>query len=380
MINRQLQKKIQKAKKSVLLIGPRQTGKSTLIKSLAPDLSINLINESTYIRFASNPRELEQMIKAQDPRSVFVDEIQRIPSILNTIQSIIDDWPAPPKFYLTGSSARKLRRGQANLLPGRIYSYQMGPLAASELNYNLNDDTISWGSLPGVHTETDNDERAKLLTTYTGTYLKEEIQAEALTKNLEGFARFLLVAAAEGTRYLDLAKLAQQAQIDRNSAKRWFEILEDTLIVHRVGPYTKSARTRLVQHPRFFFFDNGILNALLRNFVASTDRAGMLFENLFHSQLHASAAAADIEIGVSSFRTEHGAEIDFIVDMGAKTWAIECKAAFDLTSVNRKPFKSFELIHGTNFVPVVAYRGSVEKEIDGIQVLPWQTLLKKMSL
>jgi len=380
MIDRKLLKRIESSKKSVLLIGPRQTGKSTLMKALKPDLAINLINETEYLNFAANSNELEQRLKATSPKTVFIDEIQRIPSLLNTIQSILDEWTQPPKFFMTGSSARKLKRGQANLLPGRIYNYSLGPLSSAELDYELSDNVISYGSLPGVYTEPDLSEREKLLQSYTGIYLKEEIQAEALTKNLEGFARFLFVVSAEATRYLDLAKLAKQAKVERHSAVRWFEILEDTLIAHRVEAFSKNTRTRLVQHPRFFFFDNGILNALLKNYIPSVDRLGFLFENLFLSQLKACAYAADTEVEIFNFRTEHGAEIDFIVELRGVTWAIECKASTEIASVNQKPFKSFEAVHGPNFIPVIAYRGKIAKEIDGVRVLPWQTLLQTMGL
>jgi len=379
-INRKVLKSIKKTKKSILLIGPRQTGKSTLIKTLNPDLSVNLSNEGIYLNFASNARELEQLIRAQKPKTVFIDEIQRLPSLLNTIQSILDDWSDPPQFYITGSSARKLRRGQANLLPGRIFSYNLGPLSASELEYSLRQDVITHGSLPGIYTERELEVREKLLKSYAGIYLKEEIQAEALTKNLEGFARFIFVAAAEATKYLDLAKLAMQAKIERHSAVRWFELLEDTLMVTRASPFTKSNRKRLVQHPRFFFFDNGILNALLKNFVDSADRSGFLFENLFFSQLQTSAFAADKEIDVSSFRTDHGAELDFIVEVSGTVWAIECKASTDIAAVNTKPFKSFEAVYRKPHQRVIAYRGAEEKEIMGIKIIPWQKLLKHMGL
>jgi uncharacterized protein len=380
MIDRLLKNKLAKARKSVLIIGPRQTGKSTLVKSLSPDLAINLIQESTYLDYAANPRELEQVIKANHPKTVFIDEIQRIPSILNTVQYIIDDTANPPKFFLTGSSARKLKKGKANLLPGRVYSYDFAPLCSAELGYQLAEDVISYGTLPGVYTEPDLSQREKLLSSYTGIYLKEEIQAEALTKNLEGFARFLFIAAAEATRYLDLAKLAHQAKIERHSALRWFEVLEDTLIASRVNSFAKSSRKRLVQHPRFFFFDNGILNALLKNFIASSDRAGFLFENLFYSQLKASACAGDKEIEISNFRTEHGAEIDFIVEFAGEVWAIECKSALDITKINSKPFKSLASIYKKPFRSVIAYRGDVKKEIDGVWVMPWQELIKEMEL
>ncbi len=379
MIPRKLQQNLKGAKKSVLLLGPRQTGKSTLIKSLKPELSINLIHEPTYLAFASNPSELEQRIQAGSPKTVLIDEIQRLPSLLNTVQFAIDEIPNPPKFFLTGSSARKLKRGNANLLPGRIYSYRLGPLAACELSYEISESSLGFGTLPGVHTEDSEPDKEKLLSTYAGVYLKEEIQAEALTKNIEGFARFLHAVARECTRYLDLTKLASQAQVDRHSASRWIEILEDTLILHRVDAFTKSSRKRLVKHPRFFLFDNGLLNALLGNFVPSSDRMGMLFENLFLSQLMASSFAMDVEIRVSNYRTEHGAEIDFIVEINQEVWAIECKSTHQVAKVNQKPFASFREVC-PQFLPVVVHMGKVSKQIDGVDVLPWQECLKNMGL
>lgn len=215
MIPRILTNDIKNSPKCVLLLGPRQTGKSTLMRQLNVDLNINLMKESTYLEFAANPNRLEELMAGTKPSSVLIDEIQRLPSLLNTIQTLIDESDTSAKFYMTGSSARKLKRGAANLLPGRLITYCMGPLSAGELNYQIDNESLAYGTLPEVQFMQSSALKEKLLTSYTGTYLKEEIQAEALTKNIEGFARFLFVIAAEATRYLDLSKLAQQAQIDR---------------------------------------------------------------------------------------------------------------------------------------------------------------------
>ena len=154
MVPRHLAPFLRKSTKSVLVLGPRQTGKSTLIRSLSPDLAINLVQESTFLEFARNPRELEQRLAATRYQTVFVDEVQRLPQLLNTIQAILDEQPRAPKFYLTGSSARKLKRGKANLLPGRLHTYWLGPLAASELDYHLDtEDALSTGTLPGMWME-----------------------------------------------------------------------------------------------------------------------------------------------------------------------------------------------------------------------------------
>lgn len=338
------------------------------------------MKESTYLEFATHPRRLEELLNGSNPSTVFIDEIQRLPSLLNTIQAIIDESPNPPRFFLTGSSASKLKRGAANLLPGRLFTYKFGPFSSSEFQYRLSDSAIRFGTLPEVYLLEDVAHKEKLLTSYAGTYLKEEIQAEALTKNIEGFARFLFVAAAESTRYLDLAKLAQQAQIDRSSAVRWFEILEDTLIVHRVESFAQSSRKRLVQHPRFFFFDNGILNALLRNFQNSPDRIGMLFENLFSSQLFASAAALDKEISVSNFRTSHGAEVDFVIEVNSELFAVECKATTADPRFSNTGFDALEKVCPRPFQKIVVYLGSDKLQKGDISVMPWQMALATMGL
>ncbi len=211
MIARTLEPLLRKSKKSVLVLGPRQTGKSTLIRNVEPELSINLALESTYLEFARNPAELPQRLAAKPYKTVFIDEVQRLPTLLNTLQALLDETPRPPKFYLTGSSARKLRRGNANLLPGRIHTYHLGPLTSAELGRSVNvRRALSTGMLPGIWTEPEERERLKTLRSYAATYLKEEIQAEALTRSLEGFSRFLFVAAAEAGKFLDLSQLGPE--------------------------------------------------------------------------------------------------------------------------------------------------------------------------
>lgn len=381
MITRHLAARLQESKKSILLLGPRQTGKSTLIQSLQPDLTINLAHEPTYLQFARNPAELEQRLAAGAFRTVFIDEIQRLPSLLNTIQALMDQRRSPIKYYLTGSSARKLKRGGANLLPGRIHTYHLGPVVASELAYRMDtSQALATGTLPGIWTESDERERRKTLQTYAATYLKEEIQAEALTRNIEGFSRFLFVAAAEAGKFLDLSKLAGAAGIPRQSALRFFEILEDTLVLRRCAAFRKSTRRRLVQHPKAFFFDTGVFNGLLGNFTASPDRLDGLFEHLMFNQLVDSAAARDREIRISSYRTEHGAEVDFVIEDGHQTCAVEVKASMTVGRVDTRGFESFADYYGRRHRSLMAYLGTTRKIVEGVEVLPWQTLLETLKL
>ena len=381
MIKRVLGPLIERFKKSVLLLGPRQTGKSTLIRSHSPDLSMNLAHEPTYLAFTRNAGELEERLAAVRPRTVLIDEVQRLPTLLNTLQALLDEGKHPVKFYLTGSSARKIRRGKANLLPGRIHTYFLGPLVSSELGYSLNTrQALATGTLPGIWTEEDVEEKRKTLQSYAATYLKEEIQAEALSRNIEGFSRFLFVVAAEAGKFLDLAKLASEAQIPRQSAVRYFEILEDTLIVRRVPAFRKSERKRLIQSPRFFFFDTGVLNGLLENFTVSQDRIGSLFEHLIFNQIFDSASARDKTLRISSYRTEHGAEVDFIVEFEKEVFAVEVKASLNVGKSDLAGLRSFADYYQKRHRPVILYLGSVRRILDGVEILPWQHFLKDLSL
>jgi len=381
IIDRNILKIIAKSNKSALLLGPRQTGKSTLLGLLRPELSINLADQAEFLAFAADPTLLKRRLNAFKGERVLIDEIQRLPSLLHTIQTIIDAH-RNVRFLLTGSSATKLRRGQANLLPGRLHVFGLGPLVASELAYELDTQrALSFGTLPGVYLEESDQERARTLSSYAATYLKEEIQAEALTRNIEGFARFLRVAAVTASQYLDLRKLSDEAQINHQSARRYFEVLEDTLIVRRLEAFAKSDRRRLVQHPRYVFFDNGVLNGLLGNFVASDDRKGMLFENFMISQVvHGLAAADDFGSRLSSYRTDHGAEVDLVIERSGELIALEFKASRNVGKSDVSGLLNFAKYYGRPHRAMIGYLGDHAQVVDGVDVLPWQELMREIAL
>ena len=380
---RLLIEKLKKSRKSILLLGPRQTGKSTLIqKFLEPDLQINLSHEPTYLSFASNASELEERLEAHHPKTVFIDEVQRIPSLLNTIQSLMDAGRAP-RFLLTGSSARKLRRGKANLLPGRIHTYYLGPLCSAEMEYRLDDQkSMELGTLPGIYLSEDSRaDQIKTLESYASTYLREEIQAEALTENLEGFSRFLFVTARWSGQFLDFSKMANESQISRTSAIRYFEILEDTLVVNRCVSFSKTGRARLVKHPKYYFFDTGVWNGLMDNFRASEDRKGILFEHLFFNQILSSAKAHDINLNISTYRTEKGSEVDFIVERNDQVFAIELKSGRQVGPHDLKGLKGFAESFKKPCRSFIAMPTKFQKKVvDGIHIFPWQEVLQEMGL
>jgi uncharacterized protein len=363
---RALAARLAKTKKSVLLLGPRQTGKSTLMGGLRPSLVINLADEETFVDFLRDPGLLKKVVGRH--RSVLIDEVQRIPSLLNSVQAILDS-AGGPTFYLTGSSARKLKRGRANLLPGRLFVYRLGPLSSSELGdaFDLRL-ALRKGLLPGIYAEPDEDTWTRLLRSYALTYLKEEIQAEALTRNLEGFSRFFEVIVAESGTCVDFSKIASRASIERMTARRYFDVLTDTLVLSAVEAFSKSGRTRLAQHPRFFLFDVGVLNGALRNFEASPDRIGVLLEHLVLQLIHSGASSLDQDIRVSTYRTERGAEVDFIVERGRDVFAVEVNASKNVSSRDLTGLKSFAAFYGKKHTPLVLYLGDRDLEIDGVLV------------
>ena len=375
-----LQTKLATSKKSALLLGPRQTGKSTLIKSMNPDISINLANEKTFLEFSSDVSLLEKMLNYEKPKTVFIDEIQRLPSLLNTIQSILDDAPAPPKFFLTGSSARKLKRGHANLLPGRIITFSMGPLVEPEFLLDVDLDlALAFGSLPGIVSEKDNIQKMDVLSSYAGTYLKEEIQAEALTKNIEGFSRFLMTCASRSGHFLDFAKLGTQASITQKTSSRFFEILEDTLIVTRIDSFTKSESRRLIQHPKFYFFDVGVLNGLLGNFKLTDDRRGYLFEHFIVNQIITLTQIYGGNSRLSTYRTESGSEVDLIIENGSNLLSLEIKATQKISPNDFKGLVRFKEFFKKKHSSMLIYGGTRNYMESSVEVLNWRTGLQTIA-
>lgn len=369
LIKRELSEIIDKSKKSVLLLGPRQTGKSTLIKSLKYDLEIDLADQQTYLDYLKDPGLLRKQLKRA--KRIFIDEIQRVPSLLNTIQSIVDG-DKSLKFYLTGSSARKLKRGQANLLPGRVVHYHLGPLNLTELGDQFDlDRLLMLGALPGIYLEQDLGTAKKVLRSYAASYLREEIQAEALTKNIEGFSRFFELTAAKSGDFIDFVKFSSLAQIERMTARRYFDILVDTMVVHPVEAFSKSAKRRLIQHPRYYFFDVGVLNGILSNFQVSQDRIGSLFENLCLQMLISEMQGADKDYRMSVYRTEAGAEVDFVIESGGDVVAIEVKATKNIHEGDLRGLKSFREFFGKKHKSYVLYLGNRELSFEQVEVKPF---------
>lgn len=381
--------------KSVLLLGPRQVGKSTLFRSLKPDLVIDLASEATYLQHLKDPELIELLVRGLEKNKnlIFVDEIQRIPSLLNAIQSLIDQNKSL-RFLLSGSSARKLARGRANLLPGRILVEKLYPLTYSELaNSKINLDlerVLQIGLLPEVYL---SEIGPDLLGSYADIYLREEIQAEALVKDVGSYARFLDLAAELSGQFINYAKVSSDSGISKNTIRNFFEILEETLLINRISAFGKVDSARKArQKDKYYFFDVGVRNAVLRKqkSVFTDTEKGALFEHFIFQQLIAMKGYQQANWEIKTYRDDRGLEVDFILESDKKLTLIETKyqkkfrpefenGLFQLESLIknnsslRKKFKEIEKI--------IVYVGQQElKTKTGISVLPYQVFLQKFSL
>lgn len=250
-------------KHSFFLFGPRGTGKSTLLKERFPlesTLWLDLLDSKIEEELASDPSRLYTIVKGQPEAitHIVIDEIQKIPKLLDEVHRLIEE-KLGKVFILTGSSARKLKRGAANLLAGRAFVYHLFPLSYLELKDSFNLETaLHWGSLPKIFLLESSEEREAYLRAYTTTYLKEEIVDEQLIRKLPPFRRFLEVAAQCNGKIVNYANIAKDVGVDEKTIKEYFSILEDTMIGFFLEPFHSSFRKRLVEKPKFYFFDTGV--------------------------------------------------------------------------------------------------------------------------
>jgi predicted AAA+ superfamily ATPase len=318
---------------SFMLLGPRQTGKSTLICSLLPDQSwiVDLLKTDEFLKYSQNPSQLRLdatfQISKNHVTTIFIDEIQRLPELLNEIQSLLSLYPQT-RFIVTGSSARKLKRSHSNLLAGRLIQEQLFPFTYHELKTDFDlKQALVFGTLPAIYGRTD-DEKKLILQTYAQTYLREEIQQEALVRNLGSFTRFLNVAAAQFTELTKYQSIASECQVPASTVKGFYEILEDTLIGFRLYGWNTSPRKQLSTYPKFYLFDNGVTNSLnhLLGSELSPVVAGKLFEQWVLHEVRARFAYGHSEHGLFYWRTNNDMEVDLLIGHRQKILAaIEIK-------------------------------------------------------
>jgi predicted AAA+ superfamily ATPase len=378
MLARTLGERVRASKKSVLLLGARQVGKSTLTRALSPDLVVNLADEAIYLGYAKDPSRLRrELATLAKPSLVVLDEIQRVPALLNTVQAVMDEG-THHRFILTGSSARKLKRGGANLLPGRIVLEHLDPLSVWEMGdaFDL-DRVLQIGSLPGIYL--DPTSGADVLDTYATVYLREEVRAESIVRDLGTYARFLDVAALGSNDWINYSQLASDTEIAKETVRRFFQILEDTLLAFRLPPFATGHPTRRVsQRDRILLFDIGVRNALLglhRHPVAQTEK-GRLFEHWLVLQCLYFIRSRRLAWRAFGYRTDAGAEVDLVVDTGKTLMAIECKLGRSVTPVQLRGLASFATAVSRPVRKVVVFQGErAQRFDDGTVALPLREFL-----
>lgn len=337
---------------SFFLFGPRGTGKTTLLESIFKDAHlkiewINLLDTDRFEEFLVRPALLRERIEASRPDWVIIDEIQKIPSLLDIVHQCIEKFKTV-KFALTGSSARKLKRDGANLLAGRAFDYRLHPLTFRELHEShiTTDDLLSWGSLPKIFSYRSSSLKKKYLRTYAQTYLREEIQLEQITRNLFGFRSFLEVAAGSNGQIVNFSKLGEVASIDEKTMSRYYQILIDTFLGFFLEPYSRSVRKRQAGKPKFYFFDTGIVRTLSKQLdiplTPSTYSYGNLFEQLVFLEIRRFTDYWEKDFTLSYLRTQNNVEVDLIVERpGQRTILIEIKSASKILESHCKNLRAF---------------------------------------
>ena len=359
--------------RSVLLFGPRQTGKSTLLRAQFPTARyVDLLEADTFRELSAYPETLRQTI-APSETLVIVDEIQKLPSLLDEAQAMIDRNPAL-RFILTGSSARKLRRGQANLLAGRAWMTHLHPLVWPEVGPGHLEKRLNIGGMPAVF---DSALPAEELKAYVGVYLREEIRAEGLVRSIENFSRFLDVAALTNGQLLNYASVANDAGIPPRTIREHYQILEDTLLGTQLPPYQRARRRKHVATSKFYFFDVGVANALMRRseIRPGSELYGPALEHLIYLELRAYLDYRRLDHELSFWRTHAGHEVDFVV---GDEMAIEVKAS---KRVSPRDLKGLEALSQDASLKrrIVVSTEPRERTLDsGIVIMPVDVFLERL--
>lgn len=354
--------------RSAFLWGPRKTGKTTLLKQKFPNAFwVDLLDFDFFFSLNQKPSSLREIIRAQESKLVIIDEVQKIPLLMDEIHWLIENLGY--SFIMSGSSARKLRRGNVNLLGGRAWRFELYPLVSRELgDFDLNRTLVS-GFLPS-HFLSPNSEMD--LKAYTNDYLKEEIQAEALTRNLPAFSRFLKSAAITNGMLLNYSNAAREAGVAVKTIREYYQILEDTLIGRQLPPWKKSKKRRLIETAKFFFFDVGIVSSLLgyRSIIPGTNEYGRFFEHFILQECWAYRHYSRKDFPISFWRTASGAEVDLI--LGDAEVAIEIKSSENAGSIRTKGLHLFQEENKIK-KKIIVSRDPIPKKLDsGIHILPWK--------
>lgn len=358
-------------KKSFFLFGPRSTGKTTLIKKELKEIILyDLLKAKTYQSLLKNPSLIEE--EYQEGKIVVIDEVQKLPSILDEVHRLIEDKGI--RFLLTGSSARKLRHGGANLLAGRAWSAALFPLTSQEIDDFDIVRYINFGGLPQVYTSDDPEEE---LENYVGTYLQEEIKAEAVTRRIQAFSEFLDIIALANGNEINYESLASDCQVSPNTLKNYLQILDDTLLGFHLPAYTKTKKRKAITRSKYYLFDIGVTNFLANRsrIKLKSKEFGDSFEHFIMLEMRAFLSYKRVKKKMSYWRSTTRFEVDLLID---DETAIEIKAT---ENVQEKHLKGLLALKGEGIFKsfFVVSQDSKKRHLkEGVVVYPWREFLKDL--
>jgi uncharacterized protein len=366
---------------SFFLFGPRGTGKSTWLQDqFKPDLTIDLLRSDEFLQLSADPSQLRHRVEALPANSkVVIDEIQKLPILLDEVHALIFKHGSKLQFALTGSSSRKLKQTNANMLAGRAVKREMLPLSMMEMgkSFNLND-ALKFGMLPGLSHLSSHQDKTDFLYSYVETYLREEIMREAAVRQLQNYHRFLRHAAIMNGQVLNMSNISREAGVARSTVDGYFEILVDTLLGSFLDPIHLKAKVKEVVTPKFYFFDCGITRAIRSELTDPLGgSAGFLLETFVLNELRAYSSYFNKNYEFNYWATPSGTEVDFIVSRGKSKWAIEVKTSKRWDLKFNKGLHSAAASHQLDRL-IGVYQGEHRLKLEDIDVYPIQDFCKEL--
>ncbi|MCX7046620.1 MAG: AAA family ATPase [Candidatus Sumerlaeota bacterium] len=366
------------AGQSAFLWGPRKTGKTTYLKTAFPDsLFIDLLLTDRMLEYAKRPSLLREQLLAADAetlaRVIIIDEVQKAPGLLDEIHWLIENRRL--RFILCGSSARKLKRGASNLLGGRAWRYEMRPLATPEIEKPGLLRILNRGLVPSHYLQ---DQYQKSLQAYVQDYLKEEVFAEGLTRNIPAFSRFFDAMGYSHGELTNYTRIARDCGVDGKTVKEYYQILADTLLGIMIEPYkTRQERQVISKAGKFYLFDVGVAGAIIQRQITEEkgEAFGKAFEHFILMEILAHRSYKDLQYEIHFWRTKSGLEVDFILGKGEV--AVETKGASHLDSADIRPIRAF-VEENRPRKAVVVCNERVPRVYDKIEILPWREFLARL--
>ena len=360
---------------AAFLWGARQVGKTTYLHTAFPEARFyDLLDTELSAELTVRPHLLREHLLAQRPSLVVIDEIQKVPPLLEEVHWLLENTAI--SFILCGSSARKLRRRSHNLLGGRATHTALLPLTTRDIGEVALLRLLRHGALPAHYLV---DDPAPLLKAYINNYIKEEVVDEAATRNIPAFTRFMRVAGLMHAQQVNYANAARESGVSASTIRSYYQILDDTLLGFRLDPWRRRAKRQLVETEKFYFFDVGVANALhpeVRSIEEGTDAFGRAFEHVILNEVRAFLHYNRLDQPLSFWRTRSGFEVDLIV--GDMDLAIECRSSREVRAVDLKGLRALMDERTPRRCLVVSREPDRRQTADGIEVLPWDVFCRKL--